>query len=57
MKTEPAADTGRLMVERFRPLPVGDGAAPAMHDPVGQWTHGAAAVAWLQSAGTGRVHW
>jgi hypothetical protein len=38
MKTEPAADAGRLKVERFRPLPAGDGAAPAMHDSVGQWT-------------------
>jgi hypothetical protein len=28
----------RLKVERFRPLPARDGAAPAMHDPVWQWT-------------------
>lgn len=38
MKTEPAADAGRLEVERFRPLPARDGSAPAMHDPVWEWT-------------------
>ena len=38
MKTEPAADAGRLKAERFGRLPAGDGAVLAMHDPVWQWT-------------------
>ena len=38
MKTGSAADAGGPKAERLRPLPTGDGAAPAMHDPVWQRT-------------------